>query len=302
MRPLPPTWKLARVIDVPQLNPRRFSLEPSEDQVVSFIPMRSVEEESGRLDASEARPWKEVKKGYTPFEEGDVIFAKITPCMENGKYALANGLIGGRAAGSTEFHVFRPTPKLDRKYLLFFLFSPKVRRSAKLIMRGAAGQLRVPPSFFEDLEIPLPPIDEQQRIVGEIEKQFTRLDAGVASLKRVQTALKRYRASVLKAAFEGPWPEKTLGECFKVERGRFSIRPRNDPRFYGGPYPFVQIGALPREGGRIRNFSQTLNKAGLGVSKMFRSGSVLIAIVGATIGNTGVLTFDACAPDSIVAL
>jgi type I restriction enzyme S subunit len=174
-----------------------------EDDVISFVPMRSVEEETGRIDCSEARPWRDVKKGYTPFEDGDVIFAKITPCMENGKYALATGLIGGRAAGSTEFHVFRPVPDLDSKYLLFFLFSPAVRRSAKLVMRGAAGQLRVPPSFFTDLEIPLPPLGEQRQIVAEIEKQFTRLEAGVAALKRVQAALKRYRASVLKAACEG---------------------------------------------------------------------------------------------------
>ncbi len=165
--------------------------------------MKAVEEESGRISASEIRRWGEVKKGYTPFQEGDVIFAKITPCMENGKYALAEGLHGGKAAGSTEFHVFRPAEKLDSKYLLYYLFDPVVRQGAKMKMRGAAGQLRVPVAFFEDLQIPLPPIDEQRQIVVEIEKQFTRLDAGVAALKRAQSNLKRYRAAVLKAACEG---------------------------------------------------------------------------------------------------
>ena len=196
-------WKRVPLTKVAALNPRRFSRELAEDALLSFVPMKSVEEESGRLSANEVRTWRDVKKGYTPFEERDVIFAKITPCMENGKYALASELHGGRAAGSTEFHVFRPTPDLDPKFLLFFLFSPEVRRAAKRSMRGAAGQLRVPTIFFEELEIPLPPLDEQQRIVTEIEKQFTRLEAGVASLKRVQAALKRYRTSVLKAACEG---------------------------------------------------------------------------------------------------
>jgi type I restriction enzyme, S subunit len=198
--------KMVNLTDVAELNPRRFSSQAKDDDLLSFVPMRSVEEESGKLVATTRKKWAEVKKGYTPFEDGDVIFAKITPCMENGKYALANNLHDGRAAGSTEFHVFRPKPELNSKYLLFFLFSPRVRREAKRSMRGAAGQLRVPPIFFEELQIPLPPLDEQQRIVAEIEKQFTRLDAGGASLKRVQTALKRYRASALKAACEGNWP------------------------------------------------------------------------------------------------
>jgi len=194
---------LKRLAEVAQLNPRGFDSEIDNDSLVSFVPMKAVEEESGRLDARQTKRWGEVRKGYTPFQDGDVVFAKITPCMENGKYALASGLHGGRAAGSTEFHVFRPKPELNPKYLLWFLFSPEVRREAKRSMRGAAGQLRVPPIFFQDLDIPVPPLDYQEQIVAEIEKQFTRLDAGVALLKRVQTALKRYRATVLKAACEG---------------------------------------------------------------------------------------------------
>ena len=98
------------------------------------------------------------------------------------------------------------------------------------------------------------------------------------------------------------WTWASLDQVFVVERGRFSVRPRNDPRYYGGSIPFVQIGDLPREGGAIHNYHQTLNDAGLGVSKMFPLGTVLIAIVGATIGNTGILSFDSCCPDSLVAL
>jgi type I restriction enzyme S subunit len=98
------------------------------------------------------------------------------------------------------------------------------------------------------------------------------------------------------------WVWATLAQRFDVQRGRFSVRPRNDPRYYGGPYPFVQIGDLPKEGGSIRSFSQTLNEDGLRVSRMFRKGTVLIAIVGATIANTGILAFDSCCPDSLVAI
>lgn len=97
------------------------------------------------------------------------------------------------------------------------------------------------------------------------------------------------------------WVWTTPDQCFTVQRGRFSIRPRNDPRYYGGSHPFVQIGDLPRSGGNVTSFSQTLNDDGLTVSRKFPRGTVLIAIVGATIGNTGVLTFDSCCPDSLVA-
>jgi hypothetical protein len=103
----------------------------------------------------------------------------------------------------------------------------------------------------------------------------------VAALRRVQANLKRYRAAVLKAACEGPWPTTTLEECFEVDRGRFGHRPRNEPRFYNGKYPFVQIGNLPRQGGAITTFTQTLNEQGLAISRMFPKGTVLIAIVGA---------------------
>ena len=168
------SWRKVRLTEVAELNPRHFSHSITDDTIVSFVPMKAVEEESGRLDPNTTKSWSAVKKGYTPFQDGDVIFAKITPCMENGKFAIARGLHGGKAAGSTEFHVFRSSNVLDPKFLLYFLFGPDVRRAARLNMRGAAGQLRVPPLFFEELEFPLPPIDEQREIVAEIEKQFTR--------------------------------------------------------------------------------------------------------------------------------
>lgn len=228
-----------------------------------------------------------------------------------------------------------------------------------------------------ELAFTVPPRAEQDRIVAEVEKQFTRLDAAVAGLKRVQANLKRYRASILKAACEGRlvpteaelarnegrdyepasellkrilverrakwetdqlqkmidagkppqsdewktkykepespnmsqlpvlpagWHWASLDQLFRVERGRFSVRPRNDPRYFNGPYPFVQIGNLPRDGGQISTHEQTLNEQGLHVSKMFTKGTVLIAIVGATIANTGILAFDSCCPDSLVGL
>ena len=155
------------------------------------------------MDLSQVRPYGEVSKGYTRFSEGDVLFAKITPCMENGKIAIARGLNNGRGCGSTEFHVLRPHEGVSRDFLYFFLLQDEFRKEAQRNMSGTAGQLRVPAAWLNDANILLPPLAEQHRIVAEIETQFTRLDASVAALRRAQGNLKRYRASVLKDACEG---------------------------------------------------------------------------------------------------
>jgi type I restriction enzyme, S subunit len=186
-----------------ELNPRPERGALSDDLEVSFVPMAAVEAATGRMDASAVRPFGEVKNGYTVFREGDVLFAKITPCMENGKMVVARGLRNGVGCGSTEFHVLRPRPGVDPHYVYHFVSSARFRAEAAHHMAGAVGQKRVPAAFLEQSEIRLPKLDEQRRIVAEIEKQFSRLDEAVANLKRVKANLKRYKAAVLKAAVEG---------------------------------------------------------------------------------------------------
>ena len=200
---LPSGWVTAAIGDSSVVNPRTF-LDPVEaDRAVSFIPMAAVEAKTGRIDLSQVRTYGEVSKGYTRFSEGDVLFAKITPCMENGKIAIAKGLTNGCGCGSTEFHVLRTRSGLSQEFLYFFLLQDEFRKGAQRNMAGTAGQLRVPAAWLSEASIPLPPLAEQGRIVVEIETQFTRLDASVAALRRAQANLKRYRASVLKDACEG---------------------------------------------------------------------------------------------------
>ena len=183
--------------------------------------MAAVEAGTGLMDASQVRQYSEVRKGYTRFSEGDVLFAKITPCMENGKIAIAKGLTNASGCGSTEFHVVRAPDALSNEYLAYFLLREEFRKEAQRNMAGTAGQLRVPPGFLSDAIFPLPPLPEQRRIVAEIEKQFTRLDASVAALRRTQANLKRYRASVLRAACSGELvateAELARAECREYE-------------------------------------------------------------------------------------
>ncbi|RKS10268.1 type I restriction enzyme S subunit [Nocardiopsis sp. Huas11] len=181
---LPEGWVWAKIGDVCEVNPRRFDEPPEEDDLLSFVPMASVEAETGRLDASQTKTYGEVKrKSLTPFQENDVIFSKITPCMENGKIALAEKLHGGRAVGSTEFMVLRCGLNLNPKYLMYFLLQSSFRKEAERNMAGAVGQRRVPRAFISDTDIPVPPLGEQKRIVFELEGKFEFLDFAVKSSK-----------------------------------------------------------------------------------------------------------------------
>jgi type I restriction enzyme S subunit len=108
-------WPLIPISQVADINPRPDFGDISDNTAVSFIPMKCVEEESGQFTPLGDKPLKEVKKGYTPFRNGDVLFAKVTPCMENGKAAVMKGLTNGIGYGSTEFYALRPKPAFTRR-------------------------------------------------------------------------------------------------------------------------------------------------------------------------------------------
>ena len=127
--------------------------------------MAAVDPRTGTFAVREERRLAEVSNGFTAFEEGDVLFAKITPCMQNGKAALAQNLTNGLGRGSTEFYVLRPGHRVLGEYVWHFVRQPQFREAAKRSFTGTAGQQRVPRSFVENALIPLPPLDEPQRIV-----------------------------------------------------------------------------------------------------------------------------------------
>jgi len=202
-RGLPMGWSRATLEEIAEINPSLPANDTADETEVSFLPMKAVAEESGKFDSSVTRSFGQVKKGYTPFVDGDVIFAKITPCMENGKSAVVRKLMNGVGLGSTEFHVLRPESGLISEFLFFYLIQKSFRQEAQSKMTGSAGQKRVPTAFIERSEIHLPSTTEQRRIVSRIEELFTRLDAGVEELRKAQTQLRRYRQSVLNAAITG---------------------------------------------------------------------------------------------------
>lgn len=166
--------------------------------------MKSVEEQTGRIDLSISKQYVQVKKGYTPFINGDVIFAKITPCMENGKIAVVDNLKNGIGFGSTEFHVIRLDESgIPPKFLFFYLLQDNFRKDARRNMTGSAGQLRVPVNYIRQATIPLPPLAEQHKIVEEIEHYLSVADKIEKVVEQSLNQAQRLRHSILKKAFEG---------------------------------------------------------------------------------------------------
>ena len=201
---LPTSWIWTTIGEIAKVNQRNQKVrELSDDLAVTFVPMAAVDADLGIISTPQTIALTKVKQGFTSFMEDDVLFAKITPCMENGKAAIARNLQNRVGFGSTEFHVMTPEQGILSEWLFFYVRQESFRTNAKANFSGTAGQLRVKSDFVTNYRIPLAPLAEQQRIVAAIETHFTRLDTAVAGLHRLQANLKRYRAAVLKAACEG---------------------------------------------------------------------------------------------------
>lgn len=172
---LPYLWEQIKISDACQINPPLEDMQSLQDDTsVTFVPMVAVDEHSGEIIKPEIKTYQEVAKGFTPFQEGDILFAKITPSMENGKAAIAKNLQNGIGYGSTEFHVLRPCEQLLPDYLFYFIRQKHFRKWAKNFFTGSAGQQRVPQDFFKRTPLPLPPPPEQERIV-HIQRQADKL-------------------------------------------------------------------------------------------------------------------------------
>ncbi|MEO0129703.1 MAG: restriction endonuclease subunit S [candidate division WOR-3 bacterium] len=201
--PEPPEgWIWVRLGEISEINPK--NIDKIDDNLeISFLPMKGVEELTGKYDLSIIKKYKEVKKGYTPFKNGDIIFAKITPCMENGKIAILENLKNGIGLGSTEFHVIRLSAWIPNKLCFYYLLQEDFRKEAQRKMKGTAGQLRVPANFLIEAVFPLPLLPEQQQIVSEIERRFAVADAVEKVIDNSLKQAERLRQSILKKAFEG---------------------------------------------------------------------------------------------------
>ena len=183
-----------------------------------------------------------------------------------------------------------PEESLIPEFYWAFAQSDKYWEQARSLMTGG-GQPQFNGNALTQIKIPLPPLEVQREIVAEIEGYQKVIDGARA-------VLENYRPNIL---INPDWPMVRLGDVSEIQRGKFSYRPRNEPRFYGGKYPFIQTGDIVRANGGKITYSQTLNQDGLEVSKLFSPPLVVITIA-ANIGDTAVLDFPSCFPDSVVGL
>jgi type I restriction enzyme S subunit len=215
---LPEAWSLVTLPEICAINPPKPPVDALDaEALVTFVPMPAVHADQGEISNPLSRPFSEVRRGFTAFREADVIFAKITPCMENGKAAIARGLLNGLGFGSTEFHVLRSTGAVLPDYLFYFIRQEAFRRRAENEMTGSVGQKRVPATFLEATELPLPPLAEQQRIIAKVEALLARVNAARQRLTRVPAIMKRFRQSVLAAACSGRLTADWREDLFRTD-------------------------------------------------------------------------------------
>jgi len=207
------------VIKPPKAETKKL-LKP--DDSVSFVPMGNLGINKKGLVLDKTRKLADVSGSYTYFAENDVLLAKITPCFENGKLGIANGLMNGIGFGSSEFIVFRPNGHLIPEYLYYFLIQPAFRMRGQSVMTGAVGHKRVPKDYIENTEIPLPPIPEQQRIVAILDQAFAEIEKARANaeqnLKNARELFDSYLQQVFSQRGEG-WVETSLGQEIELLTG-----------------------------------------------------------------------------------
>ena len=196
---VPENWVMVKVSDIFNLNPKS---NLDEERQIGFIPMALVEDGFTGRHSYIKRIWRDVKKGYCHFQDGDIGIAKISPCFENRKSVVFKNLPNGYGAGTTELVILRPLVIYAKFYLYLFKSDWYLHEGTKYF-KGVVGQQRVHKEIFTDLHIPLPPLKEQQRIAAEIERWFKLIDIIEQGKADLQTTIKQAKNKILDLAIHG---------------------------------------------------------------------------------------------------
>lgn len=251
-------------------------------------------------------------------ETRKVVYFQLEDYKENlDKYRVVNGdlLIAmsggttGKIGFNTTDHVFylnqrvgkfEPKDSLVKQYLFYYL---STRVEENLRISAGSAQPNLSTEQIKGFELPLPPLPEQQRIVGILDEAFDGIATAKANAEKNLQNARALFESHLQAVFSERgkgWTERTLAEVSKdFGRGKSKHRPRNAPHLFGGKYPFIQTGDVRNSEHLITEYSQTYSEAGLAQSKLWPKGTLCITIA-ANIAETGILDFDACFPDSVI--
>ena len=196
---VPEGWEWCQVSDIFELNPKN---DVPDDTQSGFIPMACVDDGFGYAHSFETRPWGEIRKGYSHFQNGDIGIAKISPCFENRKSTIFYDLPNGIGAGTTELTVLRGHC-VNTEFFLYLFQSEWYIFEGTKEFKGVVGQQRVNKEIFTTLLIPLPPIEEQNRIVTEIKKWFSLIDTLETAKEDLQESIAQAKSKILDLAIHG---------------------------------------------------------------------------------------------------
>lgn len=250
---LPTGWKWKRIEEICDVNPPRPRIKRAATELTSFLPMSGVDEGMGNIKMLENQPYSKVAKGFTYFEEGDILFAKITPSMQNGKCTIARNLIDGFGFGSTEFHVIRPKVGIASEWIHRYLRRLDFRNEAKGYFRGAVGQQRVPEEFIKNNIIPVPLLsstNSEQSVILQ-RRILTRLEGLLNEVKELQELVKVNQKTVQQIMDQAlaeffnnddmsSWSIKPLGEIINVKGGK-RLPKGDDYSLYPTQYPYLRV-------------------------------------------------------------
>lgn len=275
-------WAFTALGDVCSVNRR---INKYDDQTpVSFVGMAELDEEAALAIPREDGTFADYKSGYTLFSDGDILAAKITPCWQNAKIGIAN-LNQPKGVGSTEFHVLKPSPDLDSRYLLHYLRRPALISEGESRMTGSGGQRRVPANFLEKLPIPLPPLDEQRRI-AEILDRIAKCRQHARNAMDAATEFSA--ASTLQDSQTIPF-----GEIATVRSGTTNPTiPENRN------YPHVAPDNITPQSGRIINVKSVTEDGVTSGKYKFNKGDVLYSKIRPYLNKVSIAPFDGlCSAD-----
>ena len=303
---IPQEWRPVRLRHHIKLNPPvPAKVREVGDATVPFLPMEAIGEDWS-LDLSRSRPVDELLTGYTYFEEGDVLFAKVTPCFENGKGALINEIPTAHGFGTSEVTTIRPTGGLEQRFIGYLVQSDRFKQAGVGAMTGAGGLKRVPDDFVRNFWIGMPSTFEQRIIVHFLDCEAARIDALIDKQEQLIATLREDRASTIthtvtkglnpdtELKYSGTkwlgdvprhWSVQKLGRTLNVKTG-FAFQSED---FTDSGIPVLRIGDISPNGRVDLSMAKHLplefrhSHDGFVVN----DGDIVIAMTGATVGKPG---------------
>ena len=300
---IPENWCWIHLGKLYQINPKNLA----EDFVdAAFIPMEKIAPGFVNEYSFDVQPWCKAKKGHTQFADGDVAFAKISPCFENRKSMLLNNLPNGIGGGTTELVILRQS-YMNQKYTFWFISQEQFIRGGIATYSGTVGQQRISMDYVRTYPIPVPPLLEQQRIVDRIESLFAKLDEAKQKAQDALDSFETRKSAILHKAFTGEltaqwrkkhgvgmegWEKTTINDIGDVKGGK-RIPKGMELTYENTGHPYLKAGNL-KQGTVIASGMMYVTEEILKCIKNYTvsAGDVYITNVGACIGDCGIIPWE----------